>query len=31
MVIALSGRNDAFYGLHPQFQPDAIPYHGLLR
>lgn len=31
LVIALTGRNDAFYGLHPQFQPDAIPYHGLLR
>jgi len=31
MVIALTGRNDAFYGLHPNFQPDTIPYHGLLR
>lgn len=31
IVISLSGRNDAFYGLHPNYAPDAIPYHGLLR
>jgi len=31
MVIALTGRNDAFYGLHPNFQSDAIPYIGYLR
>jgi lysophospholipase L1-like esterase len=31
LVISLSGRNDAFYGLHPNYIPDAIPYHGLMR
>ena len=31
MVIALTGRNDAFYGLHPHFQPDTVPYLSLLR
>ena len=31
IVIALTGRNDAFYGLHPDFQPDTVPYIGLLR
>lgn len=31
IVIALTGRNDAFYGLHPNFQPDTVPYIGLLR
>ena len=31
MVIELTGRNDAFYGLHPRYSPDTIPYHGLLR
>ncbi len=31
MVIALTGRNDAFYGLHPNFKSDAIPYIGYLR
>ena len=31
MVISLTGRNDAFYGLHPKYKPDAVPYHALLR
>ena len=31
MVISLTGRNDAFYGLHPDYISDAIPYHGLMR
>jgi lysophospholipase L1-like esterase len=31
MVIALGGRNDAFYGIHPEYKSDAISYHGLLR
>jgi lysophospholipase L1-like esterase len=31
IVIALTGRNDAFYGLHPNFQSDTVPYLGSLR
>ena len=31
MVIALTGRNDAFYGLHPDYSADEVPYHGVLR
>jgi hypothetical protein len=31
MVISLTGRNDAFYGLHPNYIPDSIPYHGMMR
>jgi lysophospholipase L1-like esterase len=31
VVISLTGRNDVFYGLHPNYKPDAIPYHGLIR
>jgi lysophospholipase L1-like esterase len=31
LVISISGRNDAFYGLHPNYMPDSIPYHGMLR
>jgi lysophospholipase L1-like esterase len=31
LVISLTGRNDAFYGLHPNYIPDSIPYHGMLR
>jgi lysophospholipase L1-like esterase len=31
MVISISGRNDAFYGLHPSYKPDSIPYHGMMR
>ena len=28
LVISLTGRNDAFYGLHPNYIPDSVPYHG---
>ena len=31
LVISLTGRNDAFYGLHPNYTPDSIPYHGMMR
>ncbi len=31
LVISLTGRNDAFYGLHPNYIPDSIPYHGMMR
>jgi lysophospholipase L1-like esterase len=31
LVISISGRNDAFYGLHPNYMPDSIPYHGMMR
>jgi lysophospholipase L1-like esterase len=31
VVISLTGRNDAFYGLHPNYIPDSIPYHGMMR
>src|SRR5437588_476964 len=31
LVISISGRNDAFYGLHPSYVPDSIPYHGMMR
>ena len=31
MIVALTGRNDAFYSLHPAYRYDSIPYHGLMR
>jgi lysophospholipase L1-like esterase len=31
MVISLDGRNDAFYGMRPDYTPDAVSYHSLLR
>lgn len=31
LVISLTGRNDAFYGLHPNYIPDSVPYHGMMR
>jgi lysophospholipase L1-like esterase len=30
-VLALTGRNDVFYALHPAYRPDEVPYHGLIR
>ena len=31
LVISLSGRNDVFYSLHPEYRVDEVPYHGLIR
>ena len=31
MIISLTGRNDAFYSLHPAYRYDKVPYHGLMR
>ena len=31
MIVALTGRNDAFYSLHPTYRYDSVPYHGLMR
>jgi len=31
VVISITGRNDAFYGLHPSYISDSIPYHGMMR
>jgi len=31
VVICITGRNDAFYGLHPSYISDSIPYHGMMR
>lgn len=31
MIVALTGRNEIFYSLHPGYMPDKIPYHGLIR
>ena len=31
MIVALTGRNDAFYSLHPAYRYDRVPYHGLMR
>ncbi|MEW6363035.1 MAG: SGNH/GDSL hydrolase family protein [Acidobacteriota bacterium] len=31
VIVALTGRNDVFYALHPAYRADAIPYHGQIR
>lgn len=31
IIISLTGRNDVFYSLEPDYRADEIPYHGQLR